>query len=153
MDYSRYDEIVRHKTNVFLVLLAMLFVVCVVGIVLAIVWLKNPIDRSKDERISDRIMLIVLSIAILLPLVMFPLTVHARQYDIQNQAYLTYEGEFEVVQVKGNSSNVFIYNEKGRKIQLTKNSCNLEEGIYMGSVVYSQKTKIAFELDGYERLE
>lgn len=152
MDYSRYDEIVRREANVFLVLLVMFFAVCVVGIVLSIVWLRDSDNRSKDERISDRIMLIVFSIAILMPLVLFPLTIHAKQYDIQNQAYLTYEGEFEVVRVKA-GANVFIYNEKGRRIQLDKNSCNLEEGTYMGSVVYSQKTKIAFKLDAYERLE
>lgn len=152
MDYTRYDEIVSRHTTVFLVLLGMLFVVCAVGIVLAIVWLRNSDHRSKDERISDRIMLIVFSISILMPLVLFPLTIHAKQYDIQNQAYLTYEGEFEVVRVKA-GANIFIYNEKGRKIQLDKNSCNLEEGTYMGSVVYSQKTRIAFELDVYERIE
>lgn len=152
MDYTRYDEIVSRHTTVFLVLLGMLFVVCAVGIVLAIVWLRNSDHRSKDERISDRIMLIVFSISILMPLVLFPLTIHAKQYDIQNQAYLTYEGEFEVVRVKA-GANIFIYNEKGRKIQLDKNSCNLEEGTYVGSVVYSQKTRIAFELDVYERLE
>lgn len=152
MDYTRYDEIVSRHTTVFLVLLGMLFVVCAVGIVLAIVWLRDSDHRSKDERISDRILLIVFSIAILMPLVLFPLTIHAKQYDIQNQAYLTYEGEFEVVRVKA-GANIFIYNEKGRKIQLDKNSCNLEEGTYMGSVVYSQKTRIAFELDVYERLE
>ena len=152
MDYSRYDEIVRREANVFLVLLVLFFAVCVVGIVLSIVWLRDSDNRSKDERISDRIMLIVFSIAVLMPLVLFPLTIHAKQYDIQNQAYLTYEGEFEVVRKKA-GANVFIYNEKGRKIQLDKNSCNLEGGIYIGSVVYSQKTKIAFKLDAHERLE
>ena len=79
-------------------------------------------------------------------------TLYAANYDIQNRAYITYEGELEIVNIKkSDEANVFIYN--GRKIRLEKYNCNFENGVYTGRVVYSEKTKIAFEIVLYEVIE
>ena len=142
-DYSRYEEIIRRSSTLFLVLLTCLFILGAVGVFLMIRYSKD--NETKDERITTRIILVLSIIAACMSVAFYVNTLYAANYDIQNQAYITYEGELEIVNIKkSDEANVFIYN--GRKIRLEKYNCNFENGVYTGRVVYSEKTKIAFEI-------
>ena len=149
-DYSRYEEIIRRSSTLFLVLLTCLFILGAVGVFLMIRYSKD--NETKDERITTRIIFILSIIAACMSVVLYLGTLYAANYDIQNRAYITYEGELEIVNIKkSDEANVFIYN--GRKIRLEKYNCNFENGVYTGRVVYSEKTKIAFEIVLYEVIE
>ncbi|MBR3893624.1 MAG: hypothetical protein IKJ35_00595 [Clostridia bacterium] len=141
MDYSQYEEIINRKATVFLVIIALLFIVCAVLIWMIIREFKEP--KTKDARIADRIWLVLSSVIACLSVVFFMATVYARNYDIRNQAYLTYEGKIEIVNKKS-GANVFIFNDKRKMLDAVR--CDVEDGIYTGRVIYSQKTKIAFEI-------
>lgn len=151
-DYSRYEEIIRRSSTLFLVLLTCLFILGAVGVFLSIKIKYSKDNGIKDKKEASRVMLVISVIGVCMSVVLYLGTLYAANYDIQNQAYITYEGELEIVNIKKfDEANVFIYS--GRKIRLEKYNCNFENGVYTGRVVYSEKTKIAFEIVLYEMIE
>ena len=153
-DYSRYEEIIRRSSTLFLVLLTCLFILGAVGVFLSIKIKYSKDNGIKDKKEASRVMLVISVIGVCMSVVLYLGTLYAANYDIQNQAYMTYEGELEIVNnEKHDEANVFIYNHNGRKIRLEKYNCNFENGVYTGRVVYSEKTKIAFEIVLYEVIE
>ena len=150
-DYSRYEEIIRRSSTLFLVLLTCLFILGAVGVFLSIKIKYSKDNGIKDKKEASRVMLVISVIGVCMSVVLYLGTLYAANYDIQNQAYMTYEGELEIVNnEKHDEANVFIYNHNGRKIRLEKYNCNFEDGTYTGRVIYSEKTKIAFEIVLYE---
>ena len=144
VDYSSYEKVISRVTTVMMVLVAVLFVVAVIGIFL---FGKAEEKESRNDKIGRRVALAIFIITACASLCFFFATVYARNYDINNQAYVTYEGEFKVVFNKS-KANVFIYTPQ--RIQLSDLQGRLEEGLYTGRIVYSEKTRIVFEMTVYD---
>ena len=144
-DFSQYEAIILKRATVFVVICVMLFIVCCVGIVLVKKWAKD--SQERDDKISYRILLVICLAFAVLSAGLVVGTIHAANYDIQNQAYVVYEGEFEVVNTKS-GANVFITPRKIIQLEwLEWGGCYVEDGFYNGKVLYSEKTRIVFEVE------
>ena len=140
VDYTSYERIITRVTTLMMVLVAILFVVAIIG---AFMFRKAEEHERRSDRIGRLIVFVFCILTACGAACFFFATVYARNYDINNQAYVTYEGEFMVVSNKS-KTNVFIYTP--RRIRLTDLNCDLEEGTYTGRIVYSEKTRIVFEM-------
>ena len=145
VDYTSYEKIITRVTTVMMVIVAILFVVAIIG---AFMFRKTEEHERRSDRIARLIVFVFCILTACGAAGFFFATAYARKYDINNQAYVTYEGEFMVAFVNASQANVFIYTP--RRIRLTDLNCDLEEGTYTGRIVYSEKTRIVFEMTVYD---
>ena len=144
-DFSQYEAVIKRNSTVTIVLCAVLLLISCIGIFLIKKYAKDA--ETKDDRICNRIFLVLAIACVIMSVVFIVNTVYATNYDIKNQAYLVYEGEFEIVRTKS-GANVFLAPKNMFKWLEWSNSY-VEDGIYNGKIIYSEKTKIVFQLEIY----
>jgi amino acid transporter len=144
-DFSQYEAVIKRNSTVTIVVFAMLLLISCIGIFLIKKYAKDA--ETKDDRISDRIILVLAIACAIMSVVFIVNTAYATNYDIKNQAYIVYEGEFEIVRTKS-GANVFLAPKNMFKWLEWANPYG-EDGIHSGKIVYSEKTKIVFQLEFY----
>jgi len=144
-DFSQYDAVIQRRATVFVVLLVALLAFCCFGIVF--IKKSSKDSQARADKISDRVILFTGIVLAILSVMLMIGTVYASNYDIKNQAYLVYEGEFEIVNTKS-GANVFITPRKIIQLEwLEWGNCDVDDGFYNGKILYSEKTRIVFEVD------
>ena len=133
MDYSVYDKILIRSVIGVCIICIILCIVSVIGIIYAV--------RKLDKK-DVIICLIGLSIAIVGTLVFSVIKIPQYVYDIKNNAYITYTGEYNIV--SNGRSDILVYIENN-SIRLESNA-GLDEGKYIGTIIYSERSKIAFDI-------
>lgn len=138
MDFSMYDKIlIRSVIGIFIVCI----VLCIISI-MGIIYVIHNLDK-----ISVIICVILLSGVIVGIIVFSAITIPQYVYDIKNNAYITYSGEYNIV--SNGRSDILIYIENN-SIRLESNA-GFDEGEYAGTIVYSERSKRAFDIQGIEK--
>ncbi len=147
-DHTRYAELLESEISfrtgigIALFFLLVIWTVCILT-----GWI-----RTADKK--DKIMYLVVLVSFF-ALVFGVLGYDIRQHrmDIDEQAYVVYEGEFTCRQARVGRSN---YGAKiyltvdGEELDLTVKSTELDYGAYIGRVVYSERTEKLLEFQIYE---
>lgn len=134
MNYSLYDKVLLKYMLTFSIIAFVFLMISIVGAIIAFRYL------DKEAKIVMSIMLsIFLVVVSYFCFRNFPKYI----YDIKNNAYITYTGDFKVESkyTKGSAVFIYIYND----IQLESYS-GLPVGNYTGTVVYSERSAIALEI-------
>lgn len=146
MDFSVYEAQLTKRMLLFGIscaLLAVVFIIC-----LFFVW-HSSFCKSKsncpkeiiEAKLTQWILCIFCVAGIIGCILLGGSTAWKCLYDINNQAYLVWEGNISVYQDGPTKSRWYLPDEGGIKLE----GAGLDEGKYTGTVVYSVKTKIVLE--------
>lgn len=142
MDYVQYEELLRP----FMLLSGWVFgigavIFAVVFSCLTIKLLRKPKRWRRKMDILDFIPLAMCLVCIIAGSV----SVWRYNYDIKNQAYVVYEGTF-TFKNSGKVDTIFIPDRNGLKLDIGKGDERLiDDGIYSGTVVYSERSKVVVD--------
>ena len=135
MDFSVYDKI----------LVRSVIGICTICIVVCIVSFIGVIYATRKLVKTDAVICIIgLSFAIIGIVVFSMIKIPQYVYDIKNDAYIIYTGEYSIV--SNGRSDILVYIEND-SIRLESNA-GLDEGQYIGTVIYSERSKIALDIQG-----
>ena len=137
--FEVYDAIVtRHCWT--MVLIGLFAILAIIAIYL---WIRKTNDNKK-ERTEFSIILAVLLLGVL---AFETYTICTSVHDIQNDAYVVYEGTYETGESKG--THVYITDTNGKRKTLSDAFYSLPDGTHRGRIVYSEKTKLVVDYQGY----
>ena len=135
MNHSVYDKVLLKYMFTFSIIALVLFIIAIIGVIYAFRHL------DKETRI---VMSILLSIFLIVVSYFcfenFPKYI----YDIKNDAYITYEGDFKVSNEYSKGSAVFIYIDNNKQLE---SYSGLLPGDYTGTVIYSERSAIVLDLE------
>ena len=100
-------------------------------------WSKKRRHTNKRLKLRDYFCIVL----IIISLILGSKCVLEHCYDIQNNAYLVWEGDFTIVKY-GKSWFCYIPDQSGIRLEVVD---SLPEGNYTGRVVYSEKSKVLLE--------
>lgn len=143
MDYTQYEEVLTHHMLVFGIDFAV--IACILVITL-FVRTKDLWQRKKDSSESTekrKLQFRDYACVLLLFVSVFLCAKHIWKcnYDIQNKAYIVWSGEFTVIN-SGRSCYIYLPNENGVQVEVFD---MYEDGVYNGTVVYGEKTKVVVD--------
>ena len=137
MDYSVYDGILRRDLGLWITVGILLFIsACICFAYLLIK--RSDFRSSKEGRWELAILLfLAMAVAVGTPIV-FLSEVTDSLWDLKNQAYIEYEGEFSVVyDEKTPSRQASLLLPDGNRFNT---SHTYEAGVYEGRVVYTERS-------------
>lgn len=144
MDYSEYEKILRKEVSdtwIFWVILVVL-----VGMFIYINKSDFYDDMKKWAKIVSNIIIVVVIISTSL---YFATYIYNSYSDINNEAYVVYEGEFYINDHRGDYVHI---EENGKKRTLSYYDANyMEGGTYTGKFVYAKRTGIILEMQEYSK--
>ncbi len=139
MDYSAYEKAITGRMTYFIIIGAVVFIV---GIICIIYMCRN----IRSEKIKFAVLLALACFAVVGSGILTGDVVYSSVYDIKNQAYCTYEGQFRVdTDVETRSGTCTLYLGDGTKLET--DAYILSEGDHEGRVVYGLKTKIVLDIN------
>ena len=134
MNHSLYDKVLLKYMLTFSVIAFVFLMIAIVGAVIAFRYL------DKEAKIVMSIMLSIFLIVVsFFCFRNFPKYI----YDIKNNAYITYTGDFKVENKYTKGSAVFVYIDNDTQLE---SYSGLPAGNYTGTVVYSERSAIALEI-------
>ena len=135
--FEVYDAIVtRHCWT--MVLIGLFAILAIIAIYL---WIRRTNDNKK-ERTEFAIILGVLLLGVL---IFETYTICTTVHDVQNDAYVVYEGTYET----DKDAKVYITDANGKRKTLSDAFYGLPDGTHRGRIVYSEKTKIVVDYQAY----
>lgn len=129
MDYAQYDTILLQRMLVF----------GVVSLALSGIWFAFVIKDRKQRMTIHKLFCIVMCLVCFL---FGAIEVYKHNYDMQNDAYLVWEGEYTIDNHGGTTCFVYLPDKDGIKLEAENLGI---DGTYYGKVIYSEKSKIALE--------
>ena len=135
--FEVYDAIVtRHCwTMVWIGLFA------IAGIVAFCLWVRKTSDNKKE----NTELIVILGVMLLGVLIFETYTICTTVHDVQNNAYVVYEGTYET----DKDAKVYITDANGKRKTLSDAFYSLPNGTHRGRIVYSEKTKLVVDYQGY----
>ena len=135
--FEVYDAIVtRHCwTMVWIGLFA------IAGIVAFCLWARKTSDNKKE----NTELIVILGVMLLGVLIFETYTICTTVHDVQNNAYVVYEGTYET----DKDAKVYITDANGKRKTLSDAFYSLPNGTHRGRIVYSEKTKLVVDYQGY----
>ncbi|MBP3691742.1 MAG: hypothetical protein J6I80_00695 [Clostridia bacterium] len=141
MNYSIYDKVLLKYMLTFSIIAFICLTIAIVGVIFAFRYL------DKEAKIVMTILLsIVLIIVFYFCFGKFPKYI----YDIKNDAYITYTGDFEVSDKYTKGSAVFVYIDNNTQLE---SYSGILPGNYTGTVIYAERSAIAFDVKIEKQLE
>lgn len=135
--FEAYDAILtRHCWT--MVLIGLFAILAIIAFYL---WIRRTNDNKK-ERTEFAIILGVLLLGVL---IFETYTICTTAHDVQNDAYIVYEGTYET----GKDAKVYITDADGKRKTLSDAFYSLPDGTHRGRIVYSEKTKIVVDYQAY----
>lgn len=135
--FEAYDAILtRHCWTMVLIGL-----VAIAAIVAIYFWIRKTIGNKKECTEFA----IILGVLLLGVLVFETYTICTTVHDVQNDAYIVYEGTYET----GKDAKVYITDVDGKRKTLSDAFYSLPDGTHRGRIVYSEKTKIVVDYQAY----
>lgn len=135
MNYDVYDKILLKYICTFSIVALVLFIITIIGVIYAF----RHID--KEARIVISILLSIFLIVVsYFCFKNFPKYI----YDIKNDAYITYEGDFKVSNEYTKGSAVFIYIDNNKQLESYSGAL---PGNYTGTVIYSECSAIVLDIE------
>ena len=102
----------------------------------------RKISDSKKERTG---LAVILGVLLLGVLIFETYTICTTVHDVQNDAYVVYEGTYET----GKDAKVYITDADGKRKTLSDAFYSLPDGTHRGRIVYSEKTEIIVDYQAY----
>ena len=137
--FEAYDAILtRHCWTMVLIGL-----VAIAAIIAIYFWIRKTIDNKKG--LTEYA--IILGVLLLGVLVFEIYTICTTVHDVQNDAYVVYEGTYETGESK--RSHVYITDTNGKRKTLSDAFYSLPNETHRGRIVYSEKTKLVVDYQGY----
>lgn len=140
MDYSSFEKIIMKRACCFAIICSVVLIVSL----LAICYIFKRIKGDKPMFFA------LLSLCVLTTVgscVLGGNVVYSSAHDINNQAYIVYEGVFKVERdlevVSGTCTMIFHDKEK---TSLEMDAYVLDPGEYTGKIIYGEKTKIVLDV-------
>ena len=146
MDFIAYETQLTRRVvlyGAFSALLAIMFIVCLFYVAHS-PYFKADSDNPRDNRETKvtKWTLYILGLGgVVGCLVLGISTAWKCTYDINNQAYIVWQGDFSVYQDGPTKSRWYLPDDNGIKLE----GDGLEEGQYTGRIVYSEKAKIVLD--------
>ena len=135
--FEAYDAILtRHCWTMVLIGL-----VAIAAIIAIYFWIRKTINNKKG--LAEYA--IILGVLLLGVLVFEIYTICTTVHDVQNDAYVVYEGTYET----GKNPKVYITDANGKRKTLSDAFYSLPEGTHRGKIVYSEKNKIVVYYQSY----
>ena len=147
MDYAGYNRDLLGHMWFFIV-------IGVIGVGVCVALLGLGLKDLKEKGKQDRVPAIVKIGAAVLFAVLFlsksVTSVYETNYDINHQAYISYEGVFEVKSKK--NADWLTFTHSGETLTLEWEGDDLSSGTYEGKIIYAEKTGIILEVWVYDQL-
>lgn len=147
MDCTAYDQVLLGQMWFYIILGILGAGVCV-GLLIF------PRTERKTEGKKDKILRSLRGAAAVLLALLFlgkgAVTVYQTAYDVRHQAYITYEGVFEVDARKNSAYLTFACG--GETLKLFWEAEDLPDGTYDGKILYAEKTGLVLQVWTYGRL-
>ncbi len=139
MNYAIYDKILLKYVVTYSIVALVFLILAIIGVILAFRYL------DKEAKIVMSIMLsVILVVVSFFCFKNFPKYI----YDIKNNAYITYTGNFEVSNKYTKGSAVFVRIDNGTQLE---SYSGILPGSYTGTVIYSERSAIAFDVKTTKR--
>lgn len=138
MDYSLYENIITKKLIYYSTL-------SVIAMIFSIVCLIYLVKKMRDEKALFCFLMILLCFSIVGSVVLGGKTIYSSIYDIKNQAYICYEGEF-LIDTDVETRNGTCTTRLGDGTKLETDAYQYLAGTYTGKVIYGEKTKIVLDI-------
>ena len=113
----------------------------IVAIIAFCFWIKKTSDSKKE----NTELLVILGLLLLGVLIFETYTICTTVHDVQNNAYVVYEGTYET----DKDAKVYITDANGKRKTLSDAFYSLPNGTHRGRIVYSEKTKLVVDYQGY----
>lgn len=135
--FEAYDTILtRHCWTMVLIGL-----VAIVAIIAIYFWIRKTSDSKKE----NTGLVVILGVLLLGVLIFETYTICTTVHDVQNDAYVVYEGTYET----GKDAKVYITDADGKRKTLSDAFYSLPDGTHRGRIVYSEKTEIVVDYQAY----
>ena len=113
----------------------------IAGIVAFCLWVRKTSDNKKE----NTELIVILGVMLLGVLIFETYTICTTVHDVQNNAYVVYEGTYET----DKDAKVYITDASGKRKTLSDAFYSLPNGTHRGRIVYSEKTKLVVDYQGY----
>lgn len=134
MTFSAYDK----------VLLKYMFTFSIIAFILLIIVIVCVIFTFRHLDAEAKILMSVLLSIILIIIFYFCFKNFPKYiYDIKNDAYITYTGDFEISNEYTKGSAVFIHIDNNTQLE---SYSGMSPGNYTGTVIYAEHSAIAFDI-------
>ena len=135
--FEVYDAIVtRHCWT-----MAWIGLFLTVAIITVYFWIRKTSDNKKE----NTELIVILGVMLLGVLIFETYTICTTVHDVQNNAYVVYEGTYET----DKDAKVYITDANGKRKTLSDAFYSLPNGTHRGRIVYSEKTKLVVDYQGY----
>ena len=152
-DFSIYDQ--KLWQNMWVAVVACAVVVTILTVVLIKEWvgLKKPAGKSdRKEKIIWAVTTPILILFMIVLIVQAADTVYCTNYDVRNQAYILYRGEYKVSYTwdgtkcltfteEGVTRRFVLHNERNEFTDVW----TIPAGTYSGEILYSDKTELIWD--------
>lgn len=137
MSDSIYDKVLLK----YMISFSIIAFIMVIIAIICVIYTFRHLDKDKEAKIVMSILSsIILIIASYICFDHFP----KYFYDIKNNAYITYTGDFTVSDKYSKGSACWIYIDDDTKLE---SYSGLSSGNYTGTVIYAKRSAIAFEVE------
>ena len=113
----------------------------IAGIVAFCLWVRKTSDNKKE----NTELIVILGVMLFGVLIFETYTICTTVHDVQNNAYVVYEGTYET----DKDAQVYITDANGKRKMLSDAFYSLPNGTHRGRIVYSEKTKLVVDYQGY----
>ena len=113
----------------------------IAGIVAFCLWVRKTSDNKKE----NTELIVILGVMLFGVLIFETYTICTTVHDVQNNAYVVYEGTYET----DKDAKVYITDASGKRKTLSDAFYSLPNGTHRGRIVYSEKTKLVVDYQGY----
>ena len=142
LNYEEYEKFLKNEAITYVIIMVVLIVA--LGALLIFMNKKFFDDMGKVGKI-------IVNTFICVVLISTSIYVGIHTYnavsDINNKAYIVYEGEFEISSYREGYITIF---DGEKEISLTNNFTSLSSGKYTGKLVYAKKSRILLECEASE---
>ena len=135
--FAVYKDILFYKIRGNIIVFVLVFIGCV--ILFPVIHKVFYDEKLKKNIIISCIIGLMAGILVLISIQLYQL-----QYDVKNDAYITYEGEFQAKE----KYNIYIY-ENGKRKTLSIGQNEFTDGTHTGKIIYGEKTKIVVDYTIY----
>ena len=113
----------------------------IVAIITVYFWIRKTSSNKKE----NTELIVILGVMLLGVLIFETYTICTTVHDVQNNAYVVYEGTYET----DKDAKVYITDANGKRKTLSDAFYSLPNGTHRGRIVYSEKTKLVVDYQGY----
>ena len=114
-------------------------------LIVAIITVYFGIRKTSSNKKENTELIVILVVMLLGVLIFETYTICTTVHDVQNNAYVVYEGTYET----DKDAKVYITDANGKRKTLSDAFYSLPNGTHRGRIVYSEKTKLVVDYQGY----